>query len=305
MPLRWSLHLPRRAVRTVFLDDDGPYWIGRDEECEVALEDSRVSRRHARLEWREDRGWTLVDLESKNGTILDGKRLEPAQPAPLNDGAWVSFGGLPARAEIWSEAQRRRALADDAHRLETSLTLARRLDPSLGLPALLEQLLTSVLTASGAQRAFVLLADDDGRTRVAACRGVSRGELNSVTFAGSFQAVETALAEHRPVVVSETREHEDLADRPSIVAGSIRSLVCLPLEVMGRVLGVVYADSTEPGGDFTQLDVEILSALASHAALALTVARIHHELKDEASHLWDRTLPPCLPGSLSLSGDEA
>lgn len=309
MPLCWSLYIPRRPVRKVCLEEDGPYWIGRDEACEVSIPDGRVSRRHARVEHVSMDRWTLVDLDSKNGTILEDRRLEAGEPVLLPDGAWVSFGGIPARAEILSEAQRKRSLATDARRLETSLTLSRRLDPSLGLPALLEQLLTSVLEASEGERAFVLLADEDGRARVAACRGISHQELDSSVFAGSLQAVETALDERRPVVVSEIREDDLLADRPSVIAGSIRCLVCLPLEVMDRVLGVVYADSTEPGSGFTELDVEILSALASHAALALAVARLHQELVDtelpgERAPLWHRSLPTYRPGSLGVSRGE-
>lgn len=301
MPLRLRLHVPHRPVRTLVLEEGGPYSIGRDEACDVPLPDSRVSRRHAEMKGVSGTEWRLRDLDSKNGTILDGRRLDSQRWTPLADGAWVSFGGLPARAEMLSEAQRRGELAGDARRLETSLTLARRLDPSLGLTALLEQLLTSVVETSGAERAFVLLAEDDGRTRVAACRGVSRRELGSEAFAGSFQAVETALTERRAVVAAETSEDDLLAERPSVVDGSIRSLVCLPLEVMDRVLGVVYADSTRPGDGFTELDVEILSALAAHAALALAVARIHRELTGRTSSgdpdpVWERSLPACRPG---------
>lgn len=305
MPLRWSLHVPHRPVRTVVLEDGGPYWIGRDDECDVSLPDSRVSRRHGRLEWDEDGGWSLIDPGSKNGTTINGERLAPNRAATVPDGAWIRFGGLPARAEIVSDAERRSRMAHEARRLETSLTLARGLDPSLGLPALLEQLLTSVLEASGTERAFVLLAEDDGRTEVAACRGISRQEMDSTSFSGSLQAVETALTERRAVVASETRDDDLLAERPSVVAGSIRSLACLPLEVMDRVLGVVYADSTEPGTELTELDVEILSALVSHAALAVAVARIHRELTGRSPGLWDLSLPTCRPGEPPRSGGAA
>ncbi len=67
--------------------------------------------------------------------------------------------------------------------------------------------------------------------------------------------------------------------RPSIVGEGIRALLCLPLKVLGRTLGVIYADSRSPGSHFSELDVEILSALASHAALALAVAQMHREVQ--------------------------
>jgi pSer/pThr/pTyr-binding forkhead associated (FHA) protein len=51
-----------------------PLTIGRDSACEVVVSDPEVSRRHARLE--ADRGVVFVrDLESRNGTFLNGKLL--------------------------------------------------------------------------------------------------------------------------------------------------------------------------------------------------------------------------------------
>jgi hypothetical protein len=55
--------------------------LGRSPSCDVVLAGSVVSRRHARLTWR-DGGWILRDLESLNGTRVNGAcvtrcRLEP------------------------------------------------------------------------------------------------------------------------------------------------------------------------------------------------------------------------------------
>ncbi|HTV91617.1 MAG TPA: FHA domain-containing protein [Verrucomicrobiae bacterium] len=54
-----------------------PLTIGRDRDCDLALADAEVSRRHARLETQG--GIVFVrDLESSNGTFLNGRRLENA-----------------------------------------------------------------------------------------------------------------------------------------------------------------------------------------------------------------------------------
>jgi FHA domain/Domain of unknown function (DUF1707) len=52
--------------------------LGRAPECELVFCDDTVSRRHARLELREGR-WFLVDLDSSNGTLVNGRRVHDAE----------------------------------------------------------------------------------------------------------------------------------------------------------------------------------------------------------------------------------
>ncbi len=64
---------PGAAPRVVPLTG-GPMRIGRAPECELVLKDSRVSRRHARLQAR-DGVLVLTDLSSTNGTRVNGNRI--------------------------------------------------------------------------------------------------------------------------------------------------------------------------------------------------------------------------------------
>lgn len=64
---------PGRAARQVPLTG-APVRIGRAPECELVLKDSRVSRRHARLQAR-DGVFVLTDLGSTNGTRVNGHRI--------------------------------------------------------------------------------------------------------------------------------------------------------------------------------------------------------------------------------------
>lgn len=53
----------------------GQFLIGRSPECQLALDDPLISRRHARLLVTEQ-GVYLEDLDSRNGVLVDGVRLE-------------------------------------------------------------------------------------------------------------------------------------------------------------------------------------------------------------------------------------
>lgn len=93
------LGLSSAGASLVVLDEGGkpkeriaitrtPITIGRVSTNDVALSDSNVSRRHAEL--RNDGGrWVLVDLDSTNGTLVNGKL---AKEHTLSDGDRLTFG---------------------------------------------------------------------------------------------------------------------------------------------------------------------------------------------------------------------
>jgi DNA-binding NtrC family response regulator len=58
--------------------------IGRDDAADLPLPVNAVSRRHAELSWQPE-GWLLTDLKSKNGTLLDGRRIEQARLEPTQE----------------------------------------------------------------------------------------------------------------------------------------------------------------------------------------------------------------------------
>ena len=69
----------------------GQFSIGRDASCDLTISDMTVSRLHAQLERTAD-GWLLSDLESTNGTRVNGWRVRGQVPVKVGD--LVSFGTL-------------------------------------------------------------------------------------------------------------------------------------------------------------------------------------------------------------------
>jgi pSer/pThr/pTyr-binding forkhead associated (FHA) protein len=66
--------------------------VGRDEDCDIVLDDGSVSRRQAQLA-RDDRGhYRLEDLGSANGTFVNGARI--GAPTLLADGSTLRFGDV-------------------------------------------------------------------------------------------------------------------------------------------------------------------------------------------------------------------
>lgn len=282
MPARLTVHLPFQPAKVFFLEDRKVHILGRDPDCELAVQDDRISRRHASITHGET-GWVLEELGSKNGTHLDGVKVIQAVKAVLasraGESAWLSFGGVAGKFEAISKSAEGVWTAEQSLRWQTSVKWVERLDPAAGLDALLEALMDSVISITGTERGFILLLGPEGGLELVRATGVPASDLESANFSGSVGAVERALEMAVPVVVSDTQSDEFLKGRASILEGSIRTLICLPLRVFGRVIGAVYADSPKPGTTFTDLDVEVLEVVVSQAAIALWAARLDEEIR--------------------------
>jgi hypothetical protein len=101
--------------------------IGRGDDADWVILDEDLSRKHARIR----RGWdgtTLVDLESQNGTKLDGVRVE--NEIPLRDGARIELGNLvlvysdPAERQLSTPAKQIVAAQKPASRLPFAIAFA-------------------------------------------------------------------------------------------------------------------------------------------------------------------------------------
>jgi hypothetical protein len=75
---------------------DYPLIIGRSPDAEVVINDSNVSRRHAEL-WKTNDGVAIRDLQSTNGTFVNGHRVTAVSLSPRDD---ITIGPINFRIEL-------------------------------------------------------------------------------------------------------------------------------------------------------------------------------------------------------------
>ena len=69
--------------------------IGRSKDCDVALADGNVSRRHAEI-GRSEEGFVVRDLDSTNGTLVNDRRIRKAAVGPGDE---ITVGTSTLRIE--------------------------------------------------------------------------------------------------------------------------------------------------------------------------------------------------------------
>jgi two-component system, NtrC family, response regulator AtoC len=106
-PLRLLVVCPN-GTTTHLLPDTGQVVVGRDETCDVILDDLTISRRHVRIDVGAE--LTLVDLGSANGTSVAGKPVEPETSTPLSLGSVITIGSATIVVQTSSTSGRLRHL---------------------------------------------------------------------------------------------------------------------------------------------------------------------------------------------------
>ena len=96
---------PRLAVRLPdgsVLRFHRSFYIGRDLDCEVQIQDGHASRRHAQVSFARGQ-WSIRDLQSSNGLFVDGERVESA---PIGDGITrAARRGRPGSSRLGPESR--------------------------------------------------------------------------------------------------------------------------------------------------------------------------------------------------------
>jgi len=265
MQARLIAYPPDQPAITRAVAATAPLAIGRGPDAGLRIDHPSVSRAHAELRFADGQ-WRLRDLDSKNGSFVDGIRV---QEVVLLRACWLRLGDVYCEFAPFDAAE---AAAAEAALRARRVSATARLEGVTRLEDLLEASLRGVVELAQCERGFVLLAREGGFV-VRASLALDPARLSAKTFSGSVGAVRRALAGKRSVVANDIGRDPWLANRASVAGAGLNALVVLPLLDGARALGAIYADRVRPGPAITDLDVELLEAFAETCALWIAARR--------------------------------
>jgi phosphoserine phosphatase RsbU/P len=282
----------------VFPLDRSRITLGRSLDNDLAYpEDPVLSRHHLLLE-QSGADWWAQDLGSKNGTLVNGARLQTR--CRLSPGDRMAAGRviLTFRAGEKDLNQTVMFIAEDATqgtsvstRLENvvgakepeSLSLALRTPALAGTPRM-QALLDAGRELAGDQPLAELFAKilDLAVNSVGARRGVlltlENDELVARAARGdSFRisrAVRDRVMNKDALLIADASLDEALRKSLTLVGQNVKSLIAVPLQSGDRVIGLIYVDSPEVVRPFTRDDLTLLTVMANIAAIRIEHARL-------------------------------
>ena len=188
-----------------------------------------------------------------------------------------------------------------AVRLEVMREVGAAVSSTLDLSALLSILLRSIVKVVPAERALLVLVD--GETGELEPRAVWPESAASQELAISRSIVEKAITERVTLLLSDAMSDAQFSQVESVRSLHIRSAICAPLLTAraryfngvspdddlpghgGEVLGVIFLDATSATHVFDRSDAELVSAIASQAAVAIDNALLYTDLREAYEEL--------------------
>ena len=263
--------------------------IGRDSTNAIRLHDSEVSRRHVEFREEEEGQHVLVDLNSSNGTYVNGEKADYAR---LSSGDRVQVGRTVLlftaqnnlRADDMSEvidivaaaqdSQKSRILQSLSHdegsnvlagatgggqwlararsNLQVMYRTALAVSHTLDIDDLLSRILDLIFEWVEADRGCVMLVDQETDELLPRARRTREGVDSSEKIVISRTILDYVMERTEGVITSDARDDDRWDTAASILKLGVREAICVPLQGRYGVVGVIYIDTYTPPGQMLQ-----------------------------------------------------
>ncbi|MCA9564509.1 MAG: FHA domain-containing protein, partial [Myxococcales bacterium] len=288
--------------------------IGRHPAQDIQVLDRVVSKEHALVEFREG-GYWVTDVGSRNGTYLNGKRIDGSRS--LTDGDEITIGSTTIRFEAVSP---RESLADrvtvhggveSAIRTRMStrealgflpesnisdievlradyekLRIANELNQALSLEFDLDQLLHKILdrafTIFRCDRGVILIQDETTNMFVPFAARLRKNRDATENIRISETILREVIEKHQAILSSDAMMDSRFQGSHSIIMEGIRSTMSVPLLYQDKLLGIIHLDSQVAAGAFSEKDLHLLSGFARQAAISIEHASLITRMRAEA-----------------------
>ncbi|KYF99045.1 histidine kinase [Sorangium cellulosum] len=261
-----------------------------------------MSRCQARIELSEGK-FFIVDLQSKNGTFVNGARIQRGE---IRSGDTITLGdldllftvdGAPTESSLRPQAIRplthtsiselvgdtkpgRAGRPSAEARLHILIEIAKLLPVSDDIDTLLHKVLDLIVQILDVDRGVILLVSEaTGQLERRAVRTSRPSPDDEPIF--SQNIVDYVLRNSVAALFADAVLDPRLGAARSVVAPSVRASMCVPLKPKDDIIGVLYVDNLSASHVFTEPDLDFLVAFASQAAVAVKNASLYRRLERE------------------------
>jgi two-component system, NtrC family, response regulator HydG len=279
--------------------------IGRESANLICLSDPSVSRRHCAVK-RVGELFKINDLESLNGTFVNDvpvkeRFLEHGDRVRIGDYTFSFLrreGDIPSNSNtvlldeskiITGANTLQLRIADAFHLMARDLSALMKISTTInsvrGLEALQRQLLELIFEVVPADCGAILLVEDGQVEEFSSIFGLDRQSGPDRTVRVSRTITRRVLGEGISILSNEVQDSEAFNEADSLISSRIQAVLCVPLMLFDKPLGVIYLYSSDPLRRFDKDQMQLVTAIAGIAAVALENARHVEWLESENQRL--------------------
>ena len=269
-------------------------YIGRDQENDIQIDDKYISRKHLKLQ-RKGNKYFIQDLNTKNGTFVNGKQISPKELFELGEGHTIVIGMsvicldegssedvlalLDSIKPVKTTRDDRPIYFKDRmftpkHNMEFIKKVSEALLASSSSREIAEKILGYMFELlKRVERGTVILTDRK-TGKIAEVVSRARNEMNKELEGYSADVVDRVLKTGEPIVMTDIRDESGVALYETVKILKIRSVMCIPLISRSKKIGAIYMDSRDEPYAFRREDLSLFTSLSSRAALALETASV-------------------------------
>ena len=284
-----------RLKGSVFSIEDLPVVIGRETAATLCLGDASVSRRHSQIEKEEDK-FVILDLDSLNGTFINDvpvkrRTLQHGDRVRIGDSQFLFLlheGEVPSKSseihfddgQIVSGSTLQVRFNDALYLMARDLSALMKVSTTInairGMEELQKTLLELLFEVVPAERGAILLTDGTSRgeeVEFVSVFGLDRKRGPDESIKVSRTLTKWVFQHGEALLISNQAEEKGFESADSLIVDRPRSVLCVPLIMLDRTLGVIYLDTKEPDTLFDKDHLQLVSAIAAITAVAIENAR--------------------------------
>ena len=287
--------------------------IGRTAANDIVLSDQFSSGCHAVIAPTE-RGYALLDQGSKNGTFVNGRRVNGEIDLARGDEILVGS----TRFYFDRDLQTNIEMVEGTTFTHSSNTIIQVKDilkkpPSSGvlktpgggldldrlqqdqkiiavmsevsqaliyhmpLDKLLDHIMDVLTQHLPMDRGVLMLKDEATQALEPKVIKILNGALRTQSIFVSQTIVKTALERNSAILISDIQSDEQLRAQASVIQAQIHSAMCVPLWNNQDIIGLIYCDRASLLEQFSEDDLRLLTLLANLAAVKIENARLYEE----------------------------
>ncbi len=282
-----------RLKGSVFPIEEVPVVIGRETAATLCIADASISRRHSQID-KENDDLIILDLDSLNGTFINDV---PVKRRVLKHGDRVRIGDsqfLFLISDSAAAAHSNEVKLDDsqisgstlqlrfndavflmARDLSALMKVSTTINALRGVDEIQKTVLELLFEVVPAERGVVLLTDGSFQAadvQFSSIFGVDRKRGPDESIHVSRTVTQSVFQKCESLLMSKPSDSGGF-DAVSFIADQPSSLLCVPLTMLERTLGVIYLDTKEADASFDKDHLQLVSAIAAITAVAIVNAR--------------------------------